>query len=237
VSSNHTVYYELRDAMAGEGCAICALALRGLRRYIEGLAYEAVNNVGIRAELRAARGFCAAHGQMLREVRSALGTAIIHRDIVGAAMAALEQAGDGAGGGLLGRLLGGQPRGGAAGLAPQAGCPACARRREAEGIYLGTLAARIADAELRQAFDASAGLCLPHARAALARCSPQAFVGLKEAQLAVWGRLAHELDEFIRKNDHQFAHEPVGAEGTSWSRASLLVSGHPLLGRAHDAVS
>jgi hypothetical protein len=171
---------------------------------------------------------------MLRDVRSALGTAIIHRDILGAALGALEGMGAPSGG-LLGRLMG-QPRGGADPLAPQAGCPACARRREAEAIYLGTLAARIADEELRQHFDASAGLCLPHLRAALRRCDPPAFAQLKTAQLAVWGRLAGELDEFIRKNDHQFAHEPVGAEGSSWSRASLLVSGHPLLGRAHDEI-
>nr|WP_255603734.1 DUF6062 family protein [Oscillochloris sp. ZM17-4] len=221
--------------MAGEGCAICGLALRGLRRYMEGLAYEAVNNIAIRAELRAARGFCAPHGLMLREVRSALGTAIIHRDIVGAAMGALESSGGGSGGGLLGRLMGGQPRGGGA-LAPQAGCPACAQRRKTEEVYLGTLAARIADAELRQSFDASAGLCLPHLRAALGRCGPAAFGQLKAAQLGVWGRLAGELDEFIRKCDHQFAHEEIGAEATSWSRASLLISGHPLLGLAHDEV-
>lgn len=233
MSEHHTVYYELRDALDGEGCAICALALRGLRRYMEKLAYEAINNIGVRAELRAARGFCAVHGQMLREVRSALGTAIIHRDILGAAMGALE-ADAGGSGGLLGRLLGGQPKAGPAGLAPSAGCPACARRREAEQIYLDTLVARIGEAELRQHFDASAGLCLPHLRAALARCRPDSFARLKEAQMAVWGGLAHELDEFIRKHDHQFAREPVGAEGTSWSRASLLVSGHPLLGRAHD---
>jgi hypothetical protein len=232
MTTNHTVYYELRDALAGEGCAICALALRGLRRSMEGLAYEAVNNIAIRAELRAARGFCAAHGQMLRDVRSALGTSIIHRDILGAATAALEGMGA-PGGGLLGRLIG-KPRADADPLAPQAGCPACARRREAETIYLGVLAERIADAELRQHYDASAGLCLPHLRAALRRCGPPAFAQLKAAQLGVWGRLAGELDEFIRKNDHQFAHETISAEASSWSRASLLVSGHPLLGRTPD---
>jgi hypothetical protein len=232
VSNNHTVFHELRDALAGEGCAICALALRGLRRYMEGLAYEAVNTIALRDELRAARGFCAPHGLMLREVRSALGTAIIHRDILGAAMRALDGAADD--GGLLGRLLGGRQRAGADGLAPQVGCPACARRREAEAIYLGTLAARIGDAELRLAYDASAGLCLPHLRAALARCAPAAHGQLRAAQGAVWGRLAGELDEFIRKHDHQFAREPVGVEGSSWSRASLLISSHPLLGRSHD---
>jgi hypothetical protein len=165
---------------------------------------------------------------MLREVRSALGAAIIHRDILGAATMALEGMG-GPGGGLIGRLRGSSR--GADQLAPQAGCPACARRRETEAIYLGTLADRIAEAELRGHYDTSAGLCLPHLHAALGRCAPPAFAQLKAAQLAVWGRLAEELDEFIRKSDHQFAHEAIGAEANSWSRASLLISGHPLLGR------
>ena len=80
--NQHTVYYELRDSLGGPSCALCSLALRSMRRYFDALGYERVNDPGIRSAVRAARGFCEVHGRMLREARDALGTAIIHRDVL-----------------------------------------------------------------------------------------------------------------------------------------------------------
>src|SRR6058998_2400497 len=88
--NQHTIYFELRDSLGGPGCALCALALRSMRRYFETLGYESVNDPGIRSAVRAARGFCEVHGRMLREARDALGTAIIHRDVVSAVMDTLD---------------------------------------------------------------------------------------------------------------------------------------------------
>jgi hypothetical protein len=42
--------------------------------------------------------------------------------------------------------------------------------------------------------------------------------------------LAGELDEFIRKQDHRFAAEPLGDERNAWSRAVDLISGQFGLG-------
>ena len=80
--NQHTIYFELRDSLGGPGCALCALALRSMRRYFDALGYESVNDPGIRSAVRAARGFCEVHGRMLREAHDALGTAIIHRDVL-----------------------------------------------------------------------------------------------------------------------------------------------------------
>lgn len=233
----HTVYYELRDALAGPGCAICALALRSLNRSFATLAYESVNDRGLRDEVRAARGFCAVHGEMLSAARSALGTAIIHRDLIGAISDRLSAQAPNGRGGFLAGFFGGPGRSEPDPLAPQRPCLACTRRRQSEQIYLQTLVQHLNTAALLPSFQASAGLCLPHLRIALRHAlDPHVFAQLQAAQLAIWGRLSAELDEFIRKQDHRFADEPMGPERDSWSRGVLLVSSHPQLGREHDEI-
>jgi len=237
--SHHTVYFDLRDSLGSPGCALCALALRSMRRYFETLGYESVNDPGIRNAVRAARGFCEVHGRMLREARDALGTAIIHRDLLttfadalGGTVYRASSLGD-----LLRQAIGGQSsansNGGADALAPQEPCPACARRQSTDQLYIDVLMQHLNEDALLPLFRKSAGLCLPHLRQAL-RHAPDAsaFERLQAAQLAIWQRLGAELDEFIRKHDHRYAAEPAGAEGSSWSRAGELVSGQFGLGCA-----
>ncbi len=74
---HHTVYFDIQDALAEPGCALCQLALRSLRNYFNSMVmvYESVNDPGIRAAIRAAHGFCEVHGRMLREAHAAM-----HRD-------------------------------------------------------------------------------------------------------------------------------------------------------------
>ena len=235
--THHTVYFELRDALAGPGCTLCALALRSMRRYFEALGYESVNDAGIRDAIRAARGFCEIHARMLREARDALGAAIIHRDVVSAVTDALDglvyrptSLGD-----LLRQAIGGERSGSTNGradaLAPQQPCPACMRRQTTDQVYVDALLQHLTDDDLLPRFHASAGLCLPHLRLAIERTPDAAiFDRLKAAQLAIWQRLADELDEFIRKQDHRFAAEPLGDERNAWSRAVDLVSGQFGLG-------
>jgi len=235
--SRHTVYFDLRDALGRPGCALCTLALRSMRRYFDALGYESVNDPGIRASIRTARGFCEAHGRMLREARDAQGTAIIHRDVLTSVANALEETrfrpaslSD-----MLRQAIGGEPGTNgnerAEALAPQEPCPACARRHAMDVTYVDMLLQKLHKDDLLSGFRASAGLCLPHLRLALQRMPDAAtFERLKTAQIAIWQHLMAELDEFIRKQDHRFATEPLGDERTAWSRAVELVSGQYGLG-------
>ncbi len=234
VANHHTVFFELRDALSGPGCAICTLALRQLTRYFGGLGYERVNDRGLRSHLRASRGFCPVHGHRLYENRMALGTAIIHRDILNTLREDLASNRSTERAGILGQLFG-NDRAGADPLAPQQECPACIKRRKAEQLYIDTLIEHLPDDTLHSAMADSVGLCLPHLRTIMGRAP--ATLGrerLRQTQGAIWGRLIAELDEFIRKQDHQFTHEPAGAENDAWARAVALVTSHPQLGRRHD---
>lgn len=218
--SRHTPFFELRAALGGPGCAICALTVRTLERYLQGVVYESVNDVRIRTELRATFGLCAGHGAMLREARSALGTAIIERDMLRAAAQQLAQLPPGGGRSLRAALFGG--RAGELPLAPAGPCLACQLADKTERELVALLL-RHYD-ELRADFQGSAGLCLAHLRLAVA--APAAPAALREDQLAIWARLEAELDEFIRKQDHNAAGEAIGPESDSWSRALDLLSGN-----------
>jgi hypothetical protein len=226
-NDKHTVYFELHEALAHEGCVICALVSRGLGRYFEGLAYERVNDIRTRAEIRAALGFCAPHGRMLRESRAPLGSAIIHRDVLKNAGEAL--AGSVRGGSVAAALrqaVGGRAR--VLSLEPQGACPACERRAMIEQTYIGLLVRELHENRLLPRLRASWGLCLPHLRVALGRCpDAEAFERLRAAQLASWGRLQQQLDTFVRKHDYRYTGEPVGEEASSWALAVDLVSGIP----------
>jgi hypothetical protein len=113
-------------------------------------------------------------------------------------------------------------------LAPDLACPACAQRDALETIALQGLLAALAqrDAPLTAALHASAGLCLPHLRRALAQ-APRAevFDWLRDEAGQHLARLSAELSEFIRKNDYRFVGEAIGPEGDSWQRAVAALVG------------
>lgn len=219
--SRQTPYFELEQALAQPGCAICALALRELDRYFRGLVYEKVNNIGIRDAIRKAHGFCAAHGAMLREARSALGAAIIQRDVLRAVARQLDGPGAARQGGWRQTLFG-ERGAGEAPLGPAGSCPACQHAGSFARDWV-ELMLRHYDV-LRPLLQASGGLCLPHVRVVLSSAQP-ATASFRADQLAIWARLEAELDEFIRKQDHEFAHEPAGPESDAWERAIALLAG------------
>lgn len=226
--TKHLAYFAFMEALEGEGCPLCFLVLRALERYFDGLVYEKVNDPGIRDALRASQGFCAAHGEMLRAARSALGSAIIHRDLLNTLVRRLERESrpppsptD-----WLRALVHTNHAQQETVLGGADLCPACIYAHEMEQNYVDTLLDNWGDESLQGAFRHSAGLCQAHLRMVLGRATdPAVFEAIKAVQLEIWRGLLGELDEFIRKQDYRFSDEPIGDEGTSWSRAINLVSG------------
>lgn len=223
----HTPFFELETALGERGCVICDLTVRALDRFFAGLVYEKVNDRSLRAAIRRAFGLCATHATMLRAARSALGVSIIQRDVLRAAAAAIS----GTAGGRRGLdwrdwLPGTRSAGGP--LAPDGPCVACQLADETAGHWAGVLSQHYG--ELRPRFQASAGLCLTHLSTALLHASGEAAGAIRDDQLAIWGRLEAELDEFIRKHDHQFADEGVGSERDAWARAALLAGDERAVG-------
>lgn len=189
--------FEVREALQEDGCAVCRLAVRSVTRWLSAVAYDQVNDIDLRTELRAARGFCNVHAhRWLREVRNPLSTAIVYQDLLRAGLREIAAEGSRSGG-LLRALLGGAET-------TRPACPACGVQKEAEGRYLAALLATAASDA--QALEDSYGLCLPHARAALRRGGRGAQRALEQTRASI-ARLQAELDEVIRKEDYRFRHE------------------------------
>jgi hypothetical protein len=220
-----------RDDLLGAmrlGCPLCVLVERAERKAIDHFLYDQVNDIRRRDALRASRGLCLPHSSMLAEGRSALGVAILSRDILRTITAELEGTGsDSAGLGGLKSLLGGGGFGPklADRIGPQAGCPMCAERPRLETPLIAGLLHNLRDQTFAEAFDASGGLCRVHLANALRAADGAAARDLAARQAAIWRRLEASLDEFIRKHDYRFQGEVVEDERDVWRRALQASSG------------
>jgi Family of unknown function (DUF6062) len=241
---------DLLDAMGKRACPLCVLVERIERKAVDLFLYDQVNDISRRDALRASRGLCLYHTAMLAEGRSALGVAIVSRDVLRAMTAELEnyrgerrERREGENDSppqpqastvsatfavrtFLAGVLGGQ---GAAQLAarvgPQAGCPMCDERPRVEAPLIGGLLRNFGDAAFAAAFEAGGGLCRVHLVNTLRAADAATARALAARQAAAWRRLEAELDEFIRKHDYRFQGEVLDAERDVWRRALRLTSG------------
>jgi hypothetical protein len=218
---------DLLFALGQAACPLCVLLERAERKAVDLFLYDQVNDISRRDALRASRGLCLNHTSMLAEGRSALGVAIISRDILRAMTAELESGApnDAGLGWLRDRIGAGSGSQIAARLNPQAGCPMCAERPRIEAPLLIGLLHNLRDPSFAAAFDASAGLCRVHLAGALRAADAPAARALAARQAAIWRRLEADLDEFIRKHDYRFQGEAFEVERDVWRRALRTTSG------------
>ena len=105
-------------------------------------------------------------------------------------------------------------------------CPFCRHLDTIEARAAYRLLAVVADAEGRQVFERSYGLCLCHAPLLLERAGTPglrreiAAVLLARVEVDRW-----EAEEYLRKQSWSVRHEPKGAEGEAWVRASTRIAG------------
>src|SRR6185369_9135712 len=81
---------DLLTALSQAACPLCVLLERAERKAVDMFLYDQVNDISRRDALRASRGLCLNHSAMLSEGRSALGVAILSRDILRTMTAELE---------------------------------------------------------------------------------------------------------------------------------------------------
>lgn len=228
-------YFDIKDALAQNGCPVCRLEARAADSAIDTLLWESVNDVSTRHHLNAARGFCRTHSEQLIRHGAALGVSIIMRDVVHkvteilAAGTFQDSPGLGVRKKLPGFNHGSSPATTALvkSLSPQAACPICTAQHAAGIRYLQTLTTFFTGADALVAdYRRSDGLCLPHFQQALGFVTDaETFNALAEAQLHIWRQLTGQLDEFIRKSDYRFQHEKMGHEGDAWQRALAAIAG------------
>jgi hypothetical protein len=223
-------YHDLMADLKKPGCPACHGAQRAAWKYLDGLLWEFVNDPGVRAGLRAARGFCREHSRMALVVASeqaaAGAIAILYEDLLGTAEHAAAQAARSSWRGSPHR----RRRGARDALAPTAACPACHSADRVANNYLRILARHGPESppgvDLRLP---GRGLCFPHLATGLAAArSEQQVARLLEIFGQGTEELRRELREFIRKQDYRFRHEGLTtAEASAWKRAVYRMVGEP----------
>jgi hypothetical protein len=148
----HINFFELQKACEKPGCPLCRIVSDRAERYIDNMLFEHVSDRGFRWAYRSAGGFCNFHARNLESFRDGLAVAILSRDVMEDALAVFK-------GGKPLKITGQKPGG-------SGRCPVCEERDRIETEYLGFLAGTDGDSpeeqELREAFTASEGLCVPH---------------------------------------------------------------------------
>jgi hypothetical protein len=215
---------ELREAMSEWGCPLCRLAERAERTFIDSLNYERVLDLKTRDALKASRGLCPPHSRQWQELGgSALSVAIVYRISVLDLLRdteAVSQAG-----GFLRR--GKDAAQLADTLQAHGSCLVCEIGAGTAQRFADLLLKDMAMQDVQQGLRDCGGLCLPHLRETLQRPGAgRVYKLLIEVHREAWGTLMGELDEFIRKNDYRFRHEPLtDAEADSWIRALDVIVG------------
>ena len=98
-------------------------------------------------------------------------------------------------------------------------CPACRRRCD----NIASVLATVEKADPNRLGEAR--FCIPHLPLVLERVSPEAAVTILHAERDLLRGLHVELEEFFRKSDYRFQHEPLGSELTAWLRAADILMG------------
>ena len=228
--SRTSIYHDLLDAFQQAGCPVCRLALGAVRAYMDSISREGgLTDLEIRTRLRESHVFCPVHAHQWLESQHVLGTAILYEDVLSHLTAELQGLRFRKRGFLAGAapLLGGGGRTGSV-LEPHRPCPACEILARAEARTIDVLLEHLRQAEFRDAYVGSGGVCLPHLRSALAVASDEStFRTLIEAAVAQHEALGAHLREIIRLHDYRYSHEPSGEERGADARAVRHVVGEP----------
>lgn len=230
------IAHKLLEACGEPGCPVCRLEQLGAERYLDSQFYENVNSPKWRDQLRASLGFCREHAWLAVDKRlgDPLGFSIVYRDLVNSVLRRFETGKSPArvarSWTALLRQLPEEARtwiaGALAAITPRKRCPVCEHRDETTRNTLAALLEELKQPEMVTALQSSQGLCLPHLSQALEHVQDvsvcETLLGIQREKLA---GLRQELDEFIRKNDYQFAAEGFGSERDAWLRALAMVVG------------
>jgi len=214
----HLPYFTVLEAFQkAKGCAMCELETDATRRYLDSLLYESVNDPGVRENLIRSKGYCLRHAHLLLGFGDGLGTAILYQDQVCLFLR------------FLADLKGAKPK--LVKKSPAAwhrheACPACRLQIEGREYHADVLLEGLDGDEMRAAFEASPGLCVPHFLLALQRShDPQRQQYLVQVEKKRFKELQGELEEFCRKHDYRFRKEGFGKEGDSWIRVVKMMTG------------
>jgi adenylylsulfate kinase len=210
----------LADAFDAPGCPLCRERSRTEAAYLESILAESVNDVGFRADLDAARGFCARHAAAVLDADRAragsLAASILLRATLVVRLRDVEAAAA-AGGWSRSRKVADATR--------QPACPACARTAVADERSVETVVRLSEDAAWAEAVR-GAPVCLDHLLALMAvRPVPHWWPAVEAAHVERLRSLAERLDAFAHASSHDRRHLQTDDQRASVDEAAAVLAG------------
>jgi len=221
---------EMRRALLGEECPLCALRREDEIRDLHSLLHEGLSNAWYLKRLSRAGGFCAEHAWALqrleeRDWHDGLTNASFERPLLADAIREIER---------LPTTTKAVRR--ARRELKTTPCPACEARARMESIRASNLAEALLDEELSELYvQRKLGLCMPRFRIVWSVEMPEeARHVLATTQHRQLEALLGELDQYLRKHHLHVKELPLPEEAVGWRRAVAVLSGQALSAELGD---
>ncbi len=193
-------FHGLIGALRQPGCPLCRLVAEASERWLRTLFHEQVTDAETRLLLRRGGAFCARHTEQALRTGDPLGSSIIFGDLARCALDAFP-----------------------AKWSPR--CPLCEQEEQVLAAMRITLLDHIGESDVRSAYEASDGLCLPHLHGMVGRGGdPRANVLLAIEREKI-GALLRECAGFVAKSHYDHPGELTRDEATAWRRAARKLGG------------
>ena len=218
----HMPYFNLIDALKGQGCGICSILRDAAYRFMDNLLYERTNDSSFREEIKASLGLCPLHAWQLQKLGDCLSSTAIYDDLVTSIISRIKSTKNKrsfitAFSGIRDRKYYKNE---------ETVCPVCKVVRSVEKSYVSVFIDSFYEPEFNDAYKKSFGLCLPHLVTVISRCNDNRMIrAILDIELEKMDNLVKELDEIKRKYDYRFSGEGFGKEGSAWIRAVEKMSG------------
>jgi hypothetical protein len=206
----HLPYFTFVKSLSRPGCPVCDQVRASLDDWFENLLYESANDRPLRHRFDAERGLCSRHAHRLCASNDGLGAAVVYRNILESAVAAL-------GAGNPPPLNAGK-------------CVACDHERDAEARFVGLVADFIDEKEMRAGLESGSGLCMPHL-AAVMRLLGERPEWLTELHKARCAELLEILVRYIdaQKLSTEARHAALSfEEEMAYKKLAPMLTGEPI---------
>jgi hypothetical protein len=221
-------YRQVLETLPGESCPACREVMAATDEYLRRTLYGRITDRRFRASFDAADGFCRDHARRLAAFSDGLAISLLYETPLRESLQrkGVRQR-------LEERLSSLRPGGRRYRGFPVTGnCPACDREREWEAHYLTVIARFWDQAELREAYERSPGLCLPHYRALVKKKRPPSWLEAFQKEKA--DRLLKRIHRFVEYSNAATADRPRLSrdEQLSWKEVLRFLYGERVLPEA-----
>ncbi len=207
----NTYYTELLESFDREGCVICKLLEISILKYLENLLHEFTMDPASRREIREAFGYCKKHTEQLVKVtkntNQRLSASIVAEDLANYFIKHSK------------KLLKSGIKSGTGVFKIRRSCPICKYYSKHEKMYVSEFAKGAVKEEFLRKFEDSPGICLEHLiKVSKSLKDRTALKRLLKPQIAMIEEADHELNNFIKKFDHQNNERITDNEASAWFR-------------------